>query len=122
MEADVEPIVNVAKQVVGKDFEVIQSRSVSLDKLLKIVNGKTPIWGKVTQEFTVPNDYSFEYWNTTSGQVKVTPLNHAVVITGYDKKNVYVNDPYGYKNRAVSKEKFEYIFDSMGRQSLYLSD
>lgn len=122
MGADVEPVSNVAKQVVGDDFKVVQSQETSMDDLIKVLNKKTPIWVKVTQEFTMPNDYSFMYWNTTSGQVKVTPLNHAVVITGYDKNNIYVNDPYGYKDRAVPKDDFEYIFDAMGRQSIYLSE
>ena len=30
-------------------------------------------------------------------EVRVTPLVHACVVTGYDKENIYVNDPYGVK-------------------------
>lgn len=120
MGMDVEPTAKVAEQVVGSNYKVIQSQETTLDDLLKVVSQKKRVWVKVTQEFVLPNDYSFSYWNTTSGKVKVTPLNHACVITGYDEDSVFVNDPYGHKNREIDRDDFEYIFDAMGRQSLYL--
>ncbi|WP_430616785.1 hypothetical protein IGJ66_000482 [Enterococcus sp. DIV0176] len=46
--------------------------------------------------------------------------NHASVITGFDKNTIFVNDPYGYKNRKVPRKIFEQIFTSLGSQSLYL--
>lgn len=50
----------------------------------------------------------------------MTPLNHACVVTGYDNDNIYVNDPYGEKNRPVAIKDFEAIFTSMGGQMLTL--
>ncbi|HBD1597198.1 TPA: hypothetical protein KH691_002871, partial [Enterococcus faecium] len=48
------------------------------------------------------------------------PLVHACVVTGYDKENIYVNDPYGVKNRAVPINDFSAIFTAMGGQMLTL--
>ena len=61
-------------------------------------------------------------WKTTNGEVTVSPLCHAVVITGIDNQYVYVNDPFGYKNRLVERDNFEIIYQKMGSQSLYIID
>ena len=62
-------------------------------------------------------------WKTKQGNVNVTPSSHACVITGYDKKKrvVYVNDPYGVKNRAVSWNNIEASYNQQGRQALYIN-
>lgn len=60
------------------------------------------------------------YWQTSSGIIKVCPNNHVSVITEFDKNTIFVNDPYGYKNRKVPRKIFEQIFTSLGSQSLYL--
>ena len=41
-------------------------------------------------------------------------------LPGYDKENIYVNDPYGVKNRAVPINDFSAIFTAMGGQMLTL--
>ncbi|WP_083652338.1 C39 family peptidase [Bacillus sp. MRMR6] len=60
----------------------------------------------------------------TAGEVKVTLSGHSVVITGYDQHYIYVNDPYGYKNRKIEKQTFIDAWKEMGRQaiSIGLSD
>ena len=59
-------------------------------------------------------------WTTQNGEVSVTPLIHACVVTGYDEETIYVNDPYGEKNRAVPIEDFTEVFEAMGGQMLTL--
>lgn len=51
----------------------------------------------MTINFEVPDETDFMTWTTNNGEVRVTPLVHACVVTGYDKENIYVNDPYGVK-------------------------
>lgn len=116
----VEPIAKVAKEVVQKDYKVVSGRELSFDEVMSVVQKETPVWIIATLELQVPKDSDFFSWNTTSGKIYVTSLIHSVVITGVDGDTVYVNDPYGYKNRKVSRDDLEEIYEKMGQQSLYL--
>ena len=117
----VEPIAKVAEEIVGMNQEVIASSDTSFSELVKLIQAGTPVWVVTTVDFEVPTASDFMTWQTTSGEVRVSPLCHAVVVTGVDEEHVYVNDPYGYKNRIVDRQDFEKIYQRMGSQSLYLS-
>lgn len=116
----VEPVAEVAEKIVEDEFTVHASTETELSELLQLVAEGTPVYAGVTVDFEVPQEEDFKVWQTNNGAVTVSPLNHAVVITGSDEHYVYVNDPYGYQNRSVDREVFEEIFEAMGRQSLYL--
>lgn len=118
----VEPITEVANQVIQNNHTVIADTDTSFSKIASVVQGGTPVWVVTTVDFQVPTSEDFRVWQTTSGEVEVSPLCHAVVITGVDEENVYVNDPYGYKNRIVERSDFEAIYQLMGSESLYLED
>lgn len=60
-------------------------------------------------------------WNTPSGKVDVTYSVHSVAITGYNDKYVYLNDPYGYKNRKVDRSNFEKAWKQMGSQAVVIA-
>ncbi|WP_171839627.1 C39 family peptidase, partial [Listeria monocytogenes] len=55
------------------------------------------------------------------GKKKITYSMHSVIITGFDKNNFYINDPYGHKNRAVKRSVLEEGWSAMGKQAIYLS-
>ncbi|MBO0450843.1 C39 family peptidase [Enterococcus sp. MJM16] len=116
----VEPIAEVAEKIVSKKQSVVASSNTEFTDLETLIQKGTPVWVITTVDFKIPTAKDFRTWETTSGEVTVSPLCHSVVIVGVDDQNVYVNDPYGYKNRIVDKEDFENVFDKMGRQSLYL--
>lgn len=116
----VEPIAEVAEKVVDDNHEVVASTTTSFDDLAQIVNEGKPVWVVTTVDFEVPTAEDFKIWQTDDGEVTVSPLCHAVVITGVDQEKVYVNDPHGYKNKSVDREDFKTIYESMGSQSLYL--
>ena len=117
----VEPIAQVAEEIVGTNQEVVASSDTSFSELVNLIQAGTPVWVVTTVDFEVPTASDFMTWQTTSGEVRVSPLCHAVVVTGVDEDHVYVNDPYGYKNRIVDRQDFEKIYQRMGSQSLYLS-
>jgi len=118
----VEPIAKVANEVVQDNQKVVANNDTSFDDLVRIFQTGTPVWVITTVDFQVPTEDDFRTWQTTSGEIEVSPLCHAVVITGVDEENVYVNDPYGYKNRVVDRTDFEEIYQLMGSESLYLED
>ncbi|MGM0124078.1 hypothetical protein IGI37_001452 [Enterococcus sp. AZ194] len=116
----VEPIAKVAETIVTSKYHVITKKELPFSSVEKLIHQGTPVWVETTVDFQVPQASDFRYWNTLSGTVKVTPLCHAAVITGVDANFVYVNDPYGHKNRAVDKTEFIEIYNELGKQSLYL--
>lgn len=116
----VEPISDVAEKIISDQQKVVASSETSFAELAKVVQSGTPVWVVTTVDFQVPTADDFQTWQTTNGTIKVSPLCHAAVITEVDDEHVYVNDPYGYKNRTVDRSDFEKIFQLMGSESLYL--
>lgn len=90
----------------------------SFNKVIKTVSDGHPVVIITTLNFKKVND--MQKWSTRRGYAYVTPSSHACVITGYDKdKNiVYVNDPYGEKNKAVSWKNIEASYNQQGKQAL----
>ncbi|MBM7692832.1 uncharacterized protein YvpB [Peribacillus deserti] len=100
---------NKVKDLTGKPF----------NELLREVGSGSPVWIITTANFAPVGD--FIDWNTPQGSIKVTYKVHSVVITGYDGQNIYVNDPYGHKNRKLPKESFIKAWEQMGKQALTIA-
>lgn len=116
----VAPIAALAQKVVHTSYHAQAKKEASLADIKEALNEEKPVWTIVTIEFEVPDETDFMTWTTQNGEVSVTPLVHACVVTGYDKEMIYVNDPYGEKNRAVPIDDFTEIFEAMGGQMLTL--
>ncbi|MGM0226515.1 hypothetical protein IGI39_003482 [Enterococcus sp. AZ135] len=118
----VEPIAKLANEYVGDDYRVIANEKTSFNKIMNIVASGKPVWIIATVDFQVPKDSDWLLWETDQGSMYVTPLIHSAVITGFDreKKVVYVNDPYGYKNREIDWSDLKEIYHESDQQSLYL--
>lgn len=88
--------------------------------IINLVSSGHPVMIITTLSFSHVQD--MQTWKTQEGNVHVTPSSHACVITGYNKnkKIVYVNDPYGVKNKAVSWSNIQSSFIQQGRQALYI--
>ncbi len=77
----------------------------SFDEIVKVLQSGKPVWMIATLELQVPTDADFFQWNTQNGEILVTALIHSVVITGIDGDTMYVNDPYGHKDREVKQRR-----------------
>lgn len=77
----------------------------SFDELLKYVTNKRPVVVWTTGDYRLPDRW--ESWKH-GGQTIRTPLDlHAVVLVGFDKHFVYINDPLsGKKAHKVAKHQF----------------
>ena len=111
-----EPIMELAKKYVGdraKDLtgEAFESIQQELDKGL-------PVWVITTANFIPVSD--FKKWETPQGTIEVTYSEHSVALTGYDEESIYLNDPYGVKNRKVNKEQFIQSWVQMGKQAVVI--
>jgi uncharacterized protein YvpB len=88
------------------------------DVLEKVKTGK-PVWIITNAEFRKLPSSDFRIWNTTTGQVQITWKEHSVVITGFDKENIFFNDPlYNKKNRKMPLQDFKAAWEQMGSQAI----
>ncbi|XJZ27866.1 C39 family peptidase [Bacillota bacterium Lsc_1132] len=108
------PIFDLTKQYAGD--KAVNLTGSSFDDLLKMVNREAPVWIITTTSFAPVS--VFEKWNTPQGTIEITFSEHSVVITGYDDDSIYINDPYGYKNRKVDRDNFIKAWEQMGRQAV----
>lgn len=83
----------------------------------EVAQGKPVIvW---TTETFAPTD-EWVTWRTPSGsEVAATFRIHAVLLTGYDERYVYVNNPLtGQKDQQTEKSAFVAAWEQLGRQAL----
>ncbi|MFX3624962.1 MAG: C39 family peptidase [Ectobacillus sp.] len=100
---------NKAIDLTGRDIEDIY----------KIVGKGSPVWVITNVDFQPLSEEKFETWNTNAGEIKITYYEHSVVIVGYDKENVYVNDPLAKKPKsALPRKAFEKAWEQMGQQAI----
>ncbi|MGM7681242.1 C39 family peptidase [Cytobacillus sp. Hm23] len=96
----------------GKPFELIE------DYIKKGV----PVWVITTSTYNVVPKKYWETWETASGSIKITKKEHSVLLTGFDNKYVYVNDPLvEEKNRKLNREEFFSGWKQLGSQAITLS-
>jgi uncharacterized protein YvpB len=78
-----------------------------------------PVWIIINARYKELPPEQFETWNTVAGKISITYREHSVLVTGYDRDNVYVNDPLtGEKNKKVPKQDFINAWAQMGRQAI----
>lgn len=111
------PIVDLAKKYVGDN--VIDLTGVEFNDIIYLLKTGHPIWVITNISYKALDDTYFEIWHTPSGIIKITKKLHAVVITGMDKNNIYINDPFlDYPNKSIDKKNFELAWQQMGHQAV----
>lgn len=111
------PIVELAKKYVGaRVLDITGSKPQSIYDYL---DQGLPVWIMTTIKLAPVND--FEVWNTPSGKIRITYQVHSVIVTGYSKDYVFVNDPYGTKNKKVDRKQFEAAWIQMGNQAIVIT-
>lgn len=110
------PIFDLAKKFAGKKA-VNLTNSPFVDLLKKVSKGY-PVWVITTNDFEP--GAKFQKWDTLQGTIYITYSGHSAVITGYDENYIYVNDPYGFKNRKVEIESFINSWEEMGKQAIVI--
>lgn len=111
------PLYDVARKYTNR---IRNATGEDFIQIMHLVSDGHPVMIITTLSFTRVQD--MQTWQTEQGKVNVTPSSHACVITGYSKsrKTIYVNDPYGQKNKAVSWPGLRDSYNQQGRQALYM--
>ncbi|TCN22342.1 C39 family peptidase [Mesobacillus foraminis] len=110
------PIKNLAEaylpsgvnDLTGKDFGEVMVQ----------LNRQQPVWVIVTSTFDLVPEQEWETWQTTNGTMKITYKMHSVLVTGYDDKYIYVNDPLDSKNRRLPRKPFIAGWEQIGKQAI----
>lgn len=110
------PIFDLAKTYVGDKAVNLTNRPFS--EVLKKVGQGLPVWVITTINFAPVS--VFQKWDTPQGMMEITFSEHSVVITGYDQNFIYINDPYGFKNRKVNRINFIKAWEQMGKQAVVI--
>lgn len=90
----------------------------SFEDLKIYLSDNRPIWVIINTTYKeLPSSY-FQTWYTKNGPIRITYKEHSVLITGYDQKYIYFNDPLtGQKNKAPAKS-FKEAWVQMGSQAI----
>ncbi|MFZ7944642.1 MULTISPECIES: C39 family peptidase [Bacillaceae] len=110
------PVFELAQKYVGD--KAINLTNSSFTDILKKVGQGLPVWIITTSNFTPVS--VFQTWDTPQGKIDITFSEHSVAITGYDESYIYVNDPYGEKNKKVNRENFIKAWEQMGKQAIVI--
>lgn len=110
------PVLEVAKKYVGD--RAVNLTNHSFDEVLEEVGQGLPVWIITTSSFAPVS--VFQTWNTPQGKIDITFSEHSVVITGYDKNYIYINNPYGEKNQKVNRVSFIKAWEQMGKQAIVI--
>ncbi|WP_235988964.1 C39 family peptidase [Aquibacillus kalidii] len=111
------PVYDVAKDHVGE--RALNLTGSNLEELYYYLDQGLPVWVIINTAYAPVSD--IQTWQTPTGEVDITFSVHSVVLTGYDKGTVSLNDPYGTKNREVKRENFEDAWKQMGSQAIVVT-
>jgi uncharacterized protein YvpB len=89
--------------------------------VLRFVEKDNPVVVIINSRFRPVHDWIS--WEGPTGVVRATFREHAVLLVGYDKEYVYVNDPLsGVKNRKLHRGLFKKGWEQMGQQAVSYSE
>lgn len=112
------PIFYLANTNVNDQLRVQNLSNYPFSTILEKINQGLPVWVITTTSFSpIPE---FQTWATPQGTVGITFNMHSVVITGYDQEYIYLNDPYGTKNKKVDRINFISSWEQMGSQAIVI--
>jgi len=111
------PIADLANQfLAGRIIDLTGSTFEEIETYL--VNG-SPVWVIANARYRELPNSVFQKWHTQDGVISITYHEHSVLVTGYDDKYVYFNDPLtGIKNKKAPKADFIKSWVQMGKQAI----
>jgi len=90
------------------------------EDLYYLIDNDNPVWVITNSSYGPLKGSSFVMQATDEGNMLITYSEHSVLITGYDEKYIYFNDPLGQADKA-DKAKFIEAWEQMGRQAVTTS-
>ena len=114
------PVAALAQDyLLNRSFKVVDLSGQNFTVILKELASGNPVW--VITTTSMQPDMLEEVWETAEGTIRVNWMLHSVVLTGYNDKSVFINDPYGYtQNVPYDRADFEAAWKLMGSQAVVI--
>jgi Uncharacterized protein conserved in bacteria len=114
------PIVELANQYLPG--RIVDLTGVNFNAVLYYLDKGHPVWVINNKLYDVLSNDQWITWNTTSGKIRITYKEHSVLVTGYDSKNIYFNDPLtGQKNIPIPRDRFIEAWKQIGSMAVTYS-
>ncbi|MEW9677083.1 C39 family peptidase [Lentibacillus sp. L22] len=110
-----QPITELASIYAGN--RVFNFTGQDFDEIIHQLNQDRPVLVIINATFKKLPKEQFITWQTPDGPIEVTMREHAVLVTGYDDKYIYFNDPLEQNNKAPRTE-FKAAWKQMGKQAI----
>lgn len=114
------PIKKLAEQYINKK-RIIDFTGKEFKSIIDHLNQNRPVWVIINASYDKLPETSFVTWQTKSGPVQITMREHSVLITGYDERYVYFNDPLDKKTKAPI-DNFKKAWEQMGKQAITVKE
>lgn len=111
-----DPIYDLAVEYVSKDLKAIDLTGCEFPEVQHYLANGSPVWVITTTIYDETNDIAI--WETKNGDVEISMSEHSVLLVGYDKDYVYLNDPYGNKDYQTDLDNFVESWEQMGNQAI----
>ena len=92
----------------------------NFDDLYYLIDNDNPVWVIINATYAPLPGSRFVIQPTDEGNILITYSEHSVLVTGYDERYIYFNDPLGQVSKA-EKTKFIEAWEQMGRQAVTTS-
>lgn len=112
-----EPVKDLAEKY--KRGQIIDLTGADFEDLLFQLHKGYPVWVIVNTQFSKLGSEFFQTWDSPGGKVTTTFKEHSVLLTGYSKNYVYINDPLdSVQNKKIPLASFREAWEQMGRQGI----
>ena len=112
-----EPVKDLAEKYLPGN--IIDMTGADFEDVLYQIHKGYPVWVIVNVEFKKLGPEFFTTWHSPDGKVTTTFKEHSVLLTGYSKNYVYVNDPIdSVQNKKINIASFQEAWEQMGRQAI----
>ena len=99
---------------------VVMGTGKSLTSVLEIVKNGNPVMVWISYNLTVPYISASWIYEPTMEKIEWKSGEHAVVIIGYNSKQVIASDPYSGSVKYFNRSTFENRYNYFGKKNIYL--
>ncbi|MCI1882612.1 MAG: C39 family peptidase [Sporolactobacillus sp.] len=111
------PIAALARKYLGN--RVVDLTGSSWQSVERQLEKGRPVWVITSINFVPVPDSAWRTWHTRTGDLKISFQEHAVLLTGYDQKNVYFHNPLESRGGSnTGKALFVAAWKQFGSQAV----